>query len=124
MGAWGCDSHRPLDHYLCRAQQRYRIESSSGTLGGIGFAASAWSCALRDTHISWEKATREARLYLVVGNTRFLILPQLRVVNPASYTLFRVARRPLSDWQLVYGYQPVLLETFVGSAALPERATG
>jgi len=108
-------------HYLgyttfAGAQLRYLIESSSGTIGAIGFAASAWSCAPRDTHIGWDKATREARLHLVVGNARFLILPQVRVANLASYILSRVARRLPGDWQLAYGYQPVLLETFVESA--------
>ncbi|EQD71888.1 hypothetical protein B1B_04199, partial [mine drainage metagenome] len=75
---------------------RYLIESSSGTIAAIGFAASAWSCAPRDTHIGWDKATRETRLHLVVGNARFLILPQVRVANLASYILSRVARRLLA----------------------------
>lgn len=108
-------------HYLgyttfAGAQLRYLIESPSGTIGAIGFAASAWSCAPRDTHIGWDKTTREARLHLVVGNARFLILPQVRVANLASYILSRVARRLPGDWQLAYGYQPVLLETFVETA--------
>ncbi len=107
-------------HYLgyttfAGAQLRYLIESSSGTIGAIGFAASAWSCAPRDTHIGWDRATRQARLHLVVGNARFLILPQVRAANLASYILSRVARRLPGDWQLAYGYQPVLLETFVES---------
>ena len=108
-------------HYLgyntfAGAQMRYLIESSSGTIGAIGFAASAWSCAPRDNYIGWDKATRETRLHLVVGNARFLILPQVRVANLASYILSRIARRLRSDWLLAYGYQPVLLETFVESA--------
>ncbi|WP_201732465.1 Druantia anti-phage system protein DruA [Acidithrix sp. C25] len=94
-------------HYLgyttfAGAKGRYLIESSSGTIGAIGFAASPWSCAPRDNYIGWDKATRETRLHLVVGNARFLILPQVRVVNLASYILSRVARRlPLAT-----GYSP------------------
>ncbi|MEX6431132.1 Druantia anti-phage system protein DruA, partial [Ferrimicrobium acidiphilum] len=68
------------------------------------------------THIGWDKATREARLHLVVGNARFLILPQVRVVNLASYILSRVIRRLPGDWQLAYGYQPVLLTSILGTA--------
>lgn len=30
------------------------IESRSGTLGAVGFAASAWSCAPRETYIGWD----------------------------------------------------------------------
>jgi hypothetical protein len=105
-------------HYLgytpfAGAQLRYLIESSSGTLGALGFAASAWSCAPRDAHIGWDAPTRKARLHLVVGNARFLILPEVRVPNLASHVLARVARRLRGDWQAAYGYAPVLLETFV-----------
>ncbi|MCL4446510.1 MAG: DUF4338 domain-containing protein [Actinobacteria bacterium] len=105
-------------HYLgytpfAGAQLRYLIESSHGTLGALGFAASAWSCAPRDSYIGWDAETRKARLHLVVGNARFLILPEVRVPNLASHVLSRVARRLRTDWQSAYGYAPVLVETFV-----------
>jgi len=105
-------------HYLgytpfAGAQLRYLIESRSQTLGALGFAASAWSCAPRDAHIGWDAETRRARLHLVVGNARFLILPEVSVPNLASHLLSRVARRLRADWQTAYGYAPVLIETFV-----------
>lgn len=105
-------------HYLgyvafAGAQLRYLVSCSSGLLGALGFAASAWKCAPRDEHIGWDRATREARLHLVVGNARFLILPQVRVPNLASFVLGAACRRLASDWQAAYGYSPVLLETFV-----------
>jgi len=56
----------------------------------------------------------------VVGNARFLILPQLRVPHLASKILGAATRRLPSDWREVYGYQPVLVETFVES----ERFSG
>lgn len=105
-------------HYLgytpfAGAQIRYLVETPSGTVAALGYAASAWKCAARDTHIGWDAPTREARLHLVVGNARFLILPHMQVPNLASTILARVARRLQADWQTIYGYQPVLLETFV-----------
>lgn len=105
-------------HYLgyspfAGAQLRYLIESAHGTLGALGFAASAWRCAPRDVHIGWDDATRAARLHLVVGNARFLILPHLGVKNLASFVLSRAARQLPGDFQRVYGYAPVLMETFV-----------
>lgn len=105
-------------HYLgytpfAGAQLRYLIESSFGEVGALGFAASAWTCAPRDTHIGWDSPTREARLHLVVGNARFLIVPAVRVQNLASHVLARVARRLPLDWHDAYGYAPVLIETFV-----------
>ena len=107
-------------HYLgcttfADAQLRYLIESFSETIESIDFATSAWSCVPRDTHIGWDRATRQARLHLVVCNARFLILPQVRAANLASFILSRIARRLPGDWQLAYGYQSVLLETFMES---------
>lgn len=98
---------------LAGAQLRYLVESDAGTLGALGFGASAWKCAPRDTFIGWDPPTRERRLALVVGNARFLILPHVRVPHLASAILGRTARRLAGDWEVAYGYRPVLLETFV-----------
>jgi hypothetical protein len=105
-------------HYLgyspfAGAQLRYLVSSEHGTIAAFGFAASAWKCAPRDSHIGWDPPTRQARLHQVVGNARFLIAPWVRVPNLASHLLAAVTRRLPADWQHTYGYQPVLLETFV-----------
>jgi hypothetical protein len=105
-------------HYLgytrfAGAQLRYLVHGKRGPVAAFGFAASAWACAARDTHIGWDPATRKARLHLVVGNARFLIVPQVQVPNLASCLLARVCRRLPADWRAAYGYAPVLVETFV-----------
>ena len=105
-------------HYLgytpfAGAQIRYLAHSPHGPVAALGFAASAWTCAPRDTHIGWDPTTRKARLHLVVGNARFLILPHLRVPNLASHLLSRVCQQLPADWRTAYGYTPVLVETFV-----------
>jgi Domain of unknown function (DUF4338) len=105
-------------HYLgyvpfAGAQLRYLVETQAGTVGALGFCASAWKCAPRDTHIGWDATTRQSRLHLVVGNARFLVLPHVKVANLASAILGSAARRLQSDWLTAYGYRPVLLETFV-----------
>lgn len=107
-----------IHHYLgyvpfAGAQLRYLVHGASEVLGALGFAASAWKCQPRDDHIGWDAACREARLHLVVGNARFLLLPELKVPNLASHVLGAAARRIAADWQQTYGYAPVLLETFV-----------
>ena len=60
-------------HYLgytpmARAQLRYLVDTDLGVVAALGFGASAWTCAARDTHLGWDAATREQRLHLVVGN--------------------------------------------------------
>jgi hypothetical protein len=42
-----------------------------------------------------------------------LILPWVRCQNLATKTLAMAKKRLPSDWQVHYGYKPVLLETFV-----------
>ena len=54
-----------------------------------------------------------ASLSLVTNNTRFLILPWVRVPHLASHLLGRVAARLSADWQQKYGHPIYLLESFV-----------
>ena len=99
---------------LAGAQLRYLVHTDVvGTVAALGFAAAAWKCAPRDTHIGWDPATRAQRLHLLVGNARFLIRPHVRVPHLASTILARAARRLPADWRAHYGYTPLLLETFV-----------
>lgn len=98
------------------AQIRYLVECSTGLLAAIGFGASAWKVAPRDTWIGWSIEQRKLRLHLVVNNARFLILPWVKVRNLASWILGSCARRLPSDFESRYGYRPVLLETFVDAA--------
>jgi Domain of unknown function (DUF4338) len=99
---------------LAGAQLRYLIQADrAGTVAALGFGASAWKCAARDARIGWDAPAREARLHLITGNARFLILPHVRIPHLASAILGRVTRRLPADWQDAYGYAPVLAETFV-----------
>ena len=105
---------------LAGAQIRYLIYAESGTLlGAIGFSSAAWTLRARDELIGWNKDQRVKRLNLVVNNSRFLILPWVRVKNLASKILGLSAKQLLRDWQTIYGYTPVLLETFVDKERYP-----
>lgn len=99
---------------LCGAQLRYLVFSERfGWVGALSFSASAWQVRARDEYIGWNEAAQKQNLQLVVNNSRFLILPQVKVANLASHVLACCARRLADDWQTFYGYRPVLLETFV-----------
>jgi hypothetical protein len=82
-------------------------------LAALGFGAAAWMSAPRDQYIGWTHEQRQCNLHLIVNNARFLILPWVQVPNLASMILARAAKRVLGDWQEVYSYCLVLLETFV-----------
>ena len=80
------------------------------------FSSAAWRMASRDAWIGWDDATRARQLPRVVNNSRFLILPWVRVKNLASTVLAQLARRIRADWQAAYGVTPVLLETLIDPA--------
>ncbi len=83
-------------------------------LGCLLFSASAaWALAARDNLIGWEKKHRQKLLHLILSNDRLLIFPWVNVANLASHALSLATRRIGDDWVTVYGYRPVLIETFV-----------
>jgi len=59
---------------------------------------------------------RKRNLQYVVGNSRFLILPWISVRGLASKILSLAGRQLPEDWQQMYGYRPLLLETLVDPA--------
>jgi len=98
---------------LAGAQLRYLIYCTAGLLGAISFSASAWKIAPRDNWIGWDHKTRKGNLHLIINNSRYLILPWVKVKHLASKLLSICAKQISRDWQERYAYQPVLLETFV-----------
>ncbi len=99
---------------LCGAQMRYLIKSPFyGWLGGLAFSGAAWRVEARDSWIGWSDAARREHLPKVVCNSRFLILPQVKVPNLASHVLSLCVRGLPKDWLERYGFEPLLLETFV-----------
>src|SRR3990172_2386010 len=117
IGLWNeyVERYHPLGYKQpFGAHQRYFIVSGTGTrLGCLLFASSAWALAERDAWIGWSETDRAQRLNWVLNNTRFLVFPWVRVNNLASKALSLAVQRIGRDWQERYGYQPVLLETFV-----------
>jgi len=98
---------------LVGAQIRYLIGSERGWIGALAFSAAAWHVAARDEWIGWSERARKANLRYVVSNSRFLIPPWVTVPSLASKVLSLCVRRLRQDWFERYGYEPVLLETFV-----------
>ena len=97
------------------AQLRYFVMMYGQVLALLGFGASAWQVAPRDSFIGWDHEQRRHGLPLIVNNARFLILPWVQSKNLASKILAMIARQLPSDWFNRYKIQPVLMETFVES---------
>ena len=102
--------YRPLSG----AQMRYLVWSAEGRLlAALGFGACAWQIQPRDRYIGWDDRQRRAGLHRIVNNARFLILPWVQCPGLASRILSGILKPLRADWRLRYGYQPLLLETFV-----------
>ncbi|HEY9073214.1 MAG TPA: DUF4338 domain-containing protein [Desulfobaccales bacterium] len=102
--------YRPLSG----AQMRYLVWSADGRLlAALGFGASAWQVQPRDRYIGWNDQQRRVGLHQIVNNARFLILPWVQCSGLASRILSGIVKPLRADWHGRYGYQPVLLETFV-----------
>ena len=85
---------------------------------GRPVACLAWSSAprhlaSRDRYIGWSDEARRRNIRFIAYNTRFLILPWVRVPHLASHILSRMAARISVDWQQLYGHPIYFLETFV-----------
>ena len=92
---------------------------------GRPIACLAWSSAprhlgSRDRYIGWSAEARRRNIRFLAYNTRFLILPWVRVEHLASHILGRMAAQISADWQRMYGHPIYFLETFVD----PERFRG
>lgn len=92
---------------------------------GRPIACLAWSSAprhlgSRDRFIGWGPQARLRNIGLLAYNTRFLILPWVRVPHLASHILGRMARMLSVEWQRLYAHPIYFLETFID----PQRFRG
>jgi hypothetical protein len=102
---------RPVGEHL-----EYVARSENRPLACIGWCSAPRHIGCRDRYLGWTQEQRIRRLSLVVINTRFLILPWVRVPHLASYLLGAMARRLSRDWQQIYRHEVVWLESFVDPA--------
>jgi hypothetical protein len=93
---------------------KYLVRDRQGRdLACLLFGAAAWRATARDQYVGWDQRQRAAALHYLTNNTRYLILPWVKVPGLASGLLSQVVRRLSQDWQNKYGHRLHLLESFV-----------
>lgn len=112
-------------HYLGYEQPvgehlKYLVWAKSRPIAALAWSSAPRHLASRDRYIGWSADARRRNIGFLAYNTRFLILPWVRVEHLASHILGRMAARISDDWQRVYGHPIYFLETFVD----PERFRG
>jgi Druantia protein DruA len=85
---------------------------------GCPIACLAWSSAprhlgSRDRYIGWNAEARRRNIRFIAYNTRFLILPWVRVPHLASHILGRMAAVLSDDWYRMYSHPIYFAETFI-----------
>ena len=112
-------------HYLGYEQPvgehlKYLVWSQGRPIACLAWSSAPRHLGSRDRYIGWDAEARRGRIRFIAYNTRFLILPWVRVEHLASHILGRMAARISYDWQQMYGHPIYFLETFVD----PERFRG
>jgi hypothetical protein len=105
-------------HYLGYTQPvgehlKYLVYAGERPVACLAWSSAPWHMGPRDRFIGWTPAVRRRNLQLLAYNTRFLILPWVRVRHLASHVLGQMARRLSGDWERLYGHPIYYLETFV-----------
>lgn len=109
-------------HYLGCKQPfgcfiRYFARSANGEILACALlAGAAKSISARDNWIGWNSTQRLRNLPWVVNNSRFIIMPWVKIPHLASHVLGQIRRRITSDWFTLWGYRPLLMESFVDPA--------
>lgn len=86
--------------------------------GDRPIACMAWNSGplklnLRDQFVGARRDAYAHNLHLIAYNSRYLIVPWVRVPHLASHLLGRIARRISADWRELYHHPVHLLESFV-----------
>lgn len=101
-------------------QLKYLVWADSRPIACLAWSSAPRHLGCRDRYIGWSAEARRRNMHLIGYNTRFLILPWVRVEHLASHILGRMAARVSDDWRRAYGHPIWFLETFVD----PERFRG
>ncbi len=99
---------------------KYLVSAAGRPLACLAWSSAPRHLGARDRFIGWDQAARKRNIHLIAYNTRYLILPGVKVEHLASHLLARVSRRIPGDWEKMYAHPVRLLETFVD----PERFRG
>jgi len=92
---------------------KYMAFAGDCPIACLAWSSAPWYIGARDRFIGWSPETRQKNLYLIINNTRFLVLPWVKVPDLASHLLALSRSRVCLDWESVYNHPVLLLETFV-----------
>ena len=107
-------------HYLGYSQPvgehlKYLVFSNNRPIACLAFSSAAYYLGCRDSFIGWNLDVRKKNLRFLVYNTRFLILPWVKVDCLASHILSKCIKVLTQDWQTIYNHPIYWIETIIDS---------
>ena len=99
---------RPVGEHL-----KYLVLAGERPVACLGWSSAPLKLNLRDEFVGAPKEAYRQNLNQIAYNSRYLILPWVKVPHLASHLLARIARRISADWQDLYHHPLQLLESFV-----------
>ena len=82
-------------------------------LAALLYGSAAWKTKVRDEFIGWNQEQRQKNLNCLTNNSRFLVLPWVKVKSLASHVLAKSLHRLSDDWKYRYSHPIYLVKTFV-----------
>ena len=101
-------------------QVKYTVFAGDRPVACVAWSSAPRHLGPRDRFIGWSPEARRGNIRFLAYQTRYLILPWIRVPFLASHILGRMAARISQDWERIYGHRIYYLETFID----PARARG
>jgi hypothetical protein len=104
-------------HYLGYTQPvgeqlKYMIYALGRPIACVAWSSAARHLGPRDRFIGWSAEARRRNIRFIAYQSRYLILPWVRVPHLASHILGRMAQMLPRDWERIYDHTICYLETF------------
>ena len=105
-------------HYLGYTQPvgeqlKYMVFAGDRPVACLAWSSAARHLGPRDRFIGWSREARRRNIRFIGYNSRYLVLPWIRIPCLASHILGRMAALAPRDWERIYGHSVYYLETFV-----------
>jgi Domain of unknown function (DUF4338) len=113
-------------HYLGYQQPagehlKYLVWAQGRPVACLAWCSAPRHLRSRDRYIGWSAEERRRNLGFLAYNTRFLILPWVKVEHLASHILGRMALRISADWQADLRTSDLLSGDVCGSGTIPRN---
>lgn len=108
-------------HYLGYTQPvgeqlKYMVYALGRPIACVAWSSAARHLGPRDRFIGWSGEQRRRHIRFLAYQSRYLILPWVRIPHLASHILGRMAAMVPLDWDRLYGHTIYYLETFTDPA--------